>query len=102
MKPNFLKLLAQLEFVFEGVAVSWIDELDWDNVPPELLKLKEKIADPTTGRVDNIMSVHSLDMKSLQAHLAIYQQAMRPTKSLPKVDREMIAMVVSILNGCEY
>ena len=82
--------------------MSWIEEIDWDNASPELSKFKEKIVDPHSGQIDNIMSVHSLDPKSLEAHLVLYQQAMRPTESLPKVDREMIAMVVSILNGCEY
>lgn len=82
--------------------VSWIEEQNWDSASPELLKIKEKIVDPRTGQIDNIMSVHSLDVKSLEAHLVLYQQAMRPTESLPKVEREMIAMVVSILNGCQY
>ena len=57
---------------------------------------------PATDKVDNIMAVHSLDPGSLKAHLALYKQAMRGTESLPKVDREMIALVVSKTNGCHY
>jgi len=48
------------------------------------------------------MAVHSLDAGSMKAHLALYQQAMRGTKSLRKVEREMIALVVSKTNGCHY
>ena len=60
--------------------MSWIEEQNWDSASPELLKIKEKIVDPRTGQIDNIMSVHSLDVKSLEAHLVLYQQAMRPTE----------------------
>lgn len=79
--------------------IKTIDESEWDE---ELTSLRPKITDPTTGVVDNIMSVHSLDVGSLQAHLALYAQAMRGTKTLPKVEREMIALVVSKENECHY
>lgn len=80
----------------------WIKTIDDSQWEGELAELKPAVSDPNTGTVDNIMSVHSLDIGSLKAHLLIYRQAMRSTKSLPKVDREMIALVVSKTNGCHY
>ncbi len=52
--------------------------------------------------VDNILKIHSLDPKSLRAHLAVYRSAMTGTRGLPKVERELIALVVSSVNGCRY
>jgi alkylhydroperoxidase family enzyme len=82
--------------------MTWIKTLhesEWDE---ELESLRPKVTDPTTGQVDNIMSVHSLDVGSLNAHLALYSQAMQGTTTLPKVEREMIALVVSTENDCHY
>lgn len=82
--------------------MAWIqtsDTLEWDD---KLAQLLPQVVDPSTGTVDNIMAVHSLDAGSLQAHLSLYNQAMRGTKTLPKVDREMIALAVSTQNGCHY
>jgi len=79
--------------------IETVDEPDWD---AELEGLRHQVTDPATGRVDNIMAIHSLDAGSLKAHLALYMQAMRGTPSLPKAEREMIALVVSQANACHY
>ena len=82
--------------------MSWIEKIPPDEWAGELAKLKSKVADPNSGKIDNIMSVHSLDSDGMRAHLQLYQHAMKNTKALPKVDREMIALVVSKINGCNY
>ncbi len=82
--------------------MSWIDTFSDDDWPDELADVRESVSDPGTGRIDNIMAVHSIDPASLRAHLTLYRQAMRGTPTLPRVDREMIALVVSQQNGCHY
>ena len=82
--------------------MSWIDVIDdsyWDG---DLGALRERVADPKTGRVDHIMSIHSLNPRSLDAHDTLYRSAMRGTATLRKVDRELIALVVSATNECHY
>ena len=59
-------------------------------------------ADPRSGETDEILRVHSLKPESLEAHLALYRSAMRPSAGLGLREREMIALVVSSLNGCHY
>ena len=80
-----------------------IPELDADG---ELLRLYDELYAPfpgePRGQLDNILQVHSLHPKSLSAHLALYRSAMEGTPTLPKVDRELIALVVSSVNGCHY
>ena len=80
----------------------WIETPHEDEWQGPLAELRDRVADPATGRVDWIMRVHSLDPGSLEAHDVLYRQAMRGTASLRKVDREMIALVVSKVNACHY
>ena len=80
----------------------WIETLHEDEWEDELAELKSDVIDPIHKRVDWIMRIHSLDPRSLKAHLALYRQAMRGTKNLRKVEREMIALIVSRINDCHY
>ncbi|MEA3501226.1 MAG: hypothetical protein U9R47_00505 [Actinomycetota bacterium] len=82
--------------------MSWIEvinEAEWDG---ELGELRDRVVDPKTGRVDHIMAVHSINPRSLAAHDALYRSAMTGTATLRKVDRELIALVVSTINECHY
>ncbi len=58
--------------------------------------------DPESGRVDNVLKLHALHPSGLRAHFELYRAVMRSTPSLPKLERELIALVVSRLNGCHY
>ncbi|MGC2239684.1 MAG: peroxidase [Acidimicrobiia bacterium] len=80
----------------------WIETIHEDDWDDELAELKDAVIDPKWERVDWIMRIHSLDPGSLEAHRVLYQQAMRGTATLRKVEREMIALVVSDVNGCHY
>jgi len=82
--------------------VAWINterEDEWDG---DLADLYARIVDKAHGRVDNIMQVHSLDPAGMDAHLGMYTSAMAGTKTLRKVERELIALVVSAINDCHY
>lgn len=76
-----------------------IPDDEWDGA---LAGLKDQVIDPTYGRVDNIMAVHSLNPRALAAHQSLYVSAMAGTATLRKVEREMIALVVSLENQCHY
>ena len=82
--------------------MAWIKNVNVARWRGTLAELRNRVIDPETGQADNIMTVHSLDAGSLRVHLDLYTQAMRATPTLPKVDREMIALVVSKINGCHY
>ncbi|MDA1264822.1 MAG: carboxymuconolactone decarboxylase family protein [Planctomycetota bacterium] len=82
--------------------MAWIPAPGPDASPPETAELLRANADPATGEVDEVLRVHALDHLGLTGHLAVYRAAMRPTAGLRKVDRELVALVVSQLNGCHY
>ena len=80
----------------------WIEaphEDEWDD---SFASLEDDVTDPKWGRVDWIMRIHALDAGSMNAHNVLYRQAMKGTSTLRKVDREMIALVVSQVNECHY
>lgn len=82
--------------------MSWIEVIDDESWSGELAPLRDRVKDPATDKVDHIMSIHSLDPQALAAHDAVYRSAMRGTGTLRKVDRELIAFIVSDINGCHY
>ncbi len=82
--------------------MAWIERLPDDDWTGELADLKPSVIDPAYGRVDEIMAIHSLNPRGLAAHDQLYRSAMAGTRSLRKVERELIALVVSLENRCHY
>ena len=82
--------------------MAWIRTVDDREAGPELRRCYQSARDPVTGRVDNILKIHSLHPAGLDAHVKLYKTVMRGSAGLPKVDREMIAVVASRVNGCDY
>ena len=82
--------------------MSWIKTIDPDDAPEPLRDLYEEVRDPHSGQLDNIMRVHSRHPDGLRAHFDLYSAVMRGTASFRKVEREMVALVVSVENECGY
>lgn len=82
--------------------MAWIETLREDGWEGDLAALYELVGDTEHGRVDNILQIHSLNPKAMAAHQQLYTSAMSGTGSLRKVDRELIALVVSQINECHY
>lgn len=82
--------------------MAWIERVPDDEWSGVLEPLRDRVIDRDAQRIDNIMSVHSLNPNGLAAHDAIYRSAMAGTKTLRKVERELIALVVSDINDCHY
>lgn len=78
-----------------------VPDEEWSN-DERLGELYGQVVDPTYGRVDNIIAVHSLNPAGLAAHQNLYVSAMTSTASLRKVERELLALVVSLENHCHY
>lgn len=82
--------------------MAWIETIAPSAWTEELALLRTEVADPADDSVDNIMQIHSLNPRGMAAHNTLYGSAMAGTRSLRKVDREMIAFVVSQTNECHY
>ena len=82
--------------------MAWIDTIPEDRWQGPLGELFDRVVDRAAGRVDNIMQIHSLNPRALAAHNALYTSAMTGTATLRKVERELIALIVSAHNDCHY
>ena len=67
----------------------------------KLAELYKRFGNPD-GTVDNVLKVHSINPESLEAHCALYVQAMHRKSPLSRVERELIGVVVSMINRCAY
>ena len=82
--------------------MAWIRVVDDREASGSLGELYAAMVDPTYGRVDSIMQIHSLHPDGMRTHWELYRHVMTGTRTLPKVEREMIALVVSVVNDCHY
>jgi len=68
---------------------------------PKLSALYEKYSDKD-GQLDHILKIHSLNPLSMEHHMMLYVHLMRGRSPLTRIQREMIAVVVSSENDCYY
>ena len=82
--------------------MAWIRTIREDEWEGPLADLYGQVVDDAHGRVDNVIQIHSLNPNAMAGHLAVYRSAMAGTKTLRKVERELVALVVSRYNDCHY
>ncbi|MBN1985165.1 MAG: peroxidase-related enzyme [Prolixibacteraceae bacterium] len=54
------------------------------------------------GKLADVHKIQSLRPESIVAHLDLYLEIMFSKSELSRAEREMMAVVVSVANGCEY
>lgn len=83
--------------------MAWIKVIEPKDAQGELKKLYDHVKQgDDNALLDNILTIHSLHPKTLEAHLMIYEELMHGENNLSKQEREMIGVVVSSLNQCVY
>jgi len=65
-------------------------------------KLQYDAAVKRAGRVYNIVKISSLKPEIMRTFMQFYIQLMHGPSGLNRVQREMIAVTVSVLNKCHY
>ena len=79
----------------------WIKQIAIDEATGLLKKLFEQ-AIKRAGRLWHIVHIMSLNPRLLDASMKFYGAAMMGASPLSRVQREMLATVVSRENGCHY
>ena len=82
--------------------MAWIPTVSEGEADGELAGLYQFMLDPDSKKVDHILKIHSLNPRGLRAHFELYRAVMASSPGLRKADREMIAVVVSVINQCHY
>ena len=72
-----------------------------DPLPPETQKYFD-ICVEKLGMVPNVLQAYAFDIDKLNAFTALYNDLMLAESGLSKLEREMIAVVVSSINKCFY
>ncbi|MEZ4631599.1 MAG: peroxidase-related enzyme [Deinococcales bacterium] len=82
--------------------ISWLSIPDRNTLPEDIQKLFSK-AEETLGELPNVFPIFSLSPKHFSLWFKYYDFMMRSEESaLSRAEREMIALVVSTENHCEY
>ena len=84
-----------------AVPVSWFPIPEESELPESLQGLFRK-ARQAVGFVPNVFRAYSFRPERLSAWFAHYKQLHEPTENLDAAEREMIAVAVSMANGCLY
>ncbi len=69
---------------------------------PEATQKYFDICEEKLGMVPNVLKAHAFDIEKLNAFTALYNDLMLGQSVLSKLEREMIAVVVSSHNSCYY
>ena len=72
-----------------------------DPLPAETQKYFDVCVDKL-GMVPNVLKAYAFDIEKLNAFTAMYNDLMLADSGLSKLEREMIAVVVSSINRCWY
>ncbi|UWQ07482.1 peroxidase-related enzyme [Aliiroseovarius crassostreae] len=72
-----------------------------DPLPEDIQKYFD-ICDEKLGLVPNVLKAYAFDMEKLRPFMAMYNELMLGESGLTKLEREMIAVVVSSVNRCWY
>lgn len=81
--------------------MAFIRTIPADQADERLAALYRRVGNPD-GTIDDVMLVHSLNPESLDAHFNLYVAAMHRPSPLSRLEREIVATVVSRINGCAY
>ena len=66
-------------------------------VPDNEIPPSDRVADD-----DNILRIHGVHSAVMRQHYDLYAELMRGAGPLTRIQREMIAVVVSAANHCHY
>ena len=81
--------------------MAWIDVIGEDAANDELKNVFDELC-MKRGKVSNILKVHSLLPQTMKSHLDLYLSIMFNKSHLKREDKELLAVIVSIVNDCPY
>jgi len=85
----------------EDDAMPWIHMIDESEASGALQKVYDRLKGDR-GKAANIMKIHSLDPRAMEAHLDLYLALMFTSSGVSREERELLAVAVSAANGCAY
>lgn len=81
--------------------MAYIDVVGYDEAEGKLREIYDDLIE-TRGKLANVHMIQSLNPESIVNHMDLYMTIMFGKSPLRRVQREMIAVVVSKNNDCDY
>jgi uncharacterized peroxidase-related enzyme len=81
--------------------MAYIDVIPKESAEGELKEIYEEVV-RKRGGLSNVIMIQSLNPESVQRHIDLYMTVMFGQSPLKRYQREMIAVIVSAANNCEY
>jgi uncharacterized peroxidase-related enzyme len=82
--------------------MTWIRTIAHAGATGRLKQLYDRVKGPG-GRIDNIMTAHSLRPHSMEGHMALYKYVLHHSaNAVPEWLLETLGVAVSLINGCDY
>ena len=81
--------------------MSWIRVIEEADATGNLASIYQDIK-KRRGKLSNIMKIHSLNPDAIKKHMELYLTIMFGSSKLSREERELIAVVVSNSNHCDY
>lgn len=78
-----------------------IEVIDYKNATGRLLDIYDEIIQKR-GKLAEVHKIQSLRPESIVKHIDLYLEIMFSRSELSRANREMMAVVCSVANGCEY
>lgn len=81
--------------------MAYIQTISEEEATGELAKIYAGI-NSSRGKIAEVHAIQSLNPPTIPAHMELYRTVMFAHSPLSRAEREMMAVVVSVANGCEY
>jgi alkylhydroperoxidase family enzyme len=81
--------------------VAWISYLTGEEIDGSLRDLCTHWK-RSWASVDNVIRIHGANPEALRGHLALYEAVLHQPSPLSRLQREIIGVVVSAENQCDY
>ena len=81
--------------------MAYIDVIQPDQAEGRLKEIYDEI-ESTRGQIAEVHKIQSLNPETIVNHMDLYMSVMYAKSPLRRATREMIAVVVSMANNCEY
>lgn len=81
--------------------MAFIDVIEPADATGSLKEIYEELS-RERGKVAEIHKIQSLNPSTIMKHMDLYMSIMFGNSPLSRIQREMMAVVASVVNGCEY
>lgn len=81
--------------------MAFIEVIEYENATGELKAIYDNLI-ATRGKLADVHTIQSLNPATIVSHMALYKDIMFGKSPLKRYQREMIAVIVSVANQCEY